>query len=208
MASINVRADGPYAVTGAPPITRRRIVANDDGDSTEWETTAELDTSDEVLLCRCGGSQNKPFCDSSHASNGFTADDGDAGSYDERSKVLGGQQVTIRDDRSICVHAAFCTNKVTSVWKMTRAGVDDADITSLIDRCPSGALTYETEPLLERAVAAIADGPLWVTGAMPITLPDGTDLEPRNRVTLCRCGASNTKPLCDGSHKEIEFHDA
>lgn len=208
MAELHVRADGPYVVTGAPPIARRRIVANEDGDSTAWETTAELDTADEITLCRCGGSQNKPFCDSSHESNGFSAEDSDVGDYDARSKVLGGHEVTIRDDRSICVHAAFCTNKVTSVWKMARAGVDDAEITAIIDRCPSGALTYDREQLLPQTVSAIADGPLWITGGMPITLPDGTALEARNRITLCRCGASKTKPLCDGTHREVEFRDA
>lgn len=28
-----------------------------------------------VLLCRCGQSRNQPFCDSSHARNGFTTHD-------------------------------------------------------------------------------------------------------------------------------------
>ncbi|MDH4280379.1 MAG: CDGSH iron-sulfur domain-containing protein, partial [Acidimicrobiia bacterium] len=27
----------------------------------------------------------------------------------------------------------------------------------------------------------------------------------RQRVTLCRCGASSIKPLCDGSHAEVGF---
>ena len=39
-------------------------------------------------------------------------------------------------------------------------------------------------------------------------MPDGSTLETRNRQTLCRCGGSAKKPLCDGSHKKLEFHDA
>ncbi len=38
-----------------------------------------------VLLCRCGQSQNQPFCDSSHVRQGFISDDRPAcdGSNDE-----------------------------------------------------------------------------------------------------------------------------
>jgi hypothetical protein len=60
---------------------------------------------------------------------------------------------------------------------------------------------YRTE------IAAISDGPLWVTGGIAVTTSDGTQLEARTRVTLCRCGASANKPLCDGSHKEVGFTD-
>jgi CDGSH-type Zn-finger protein len=36
---------------------------------------------------------------------------------------------------------------------------------------------------------------------------DGTPYETRNRVTLCRCGASARKPFCDGRHLEARFDD-
>ena len=210
MPEITIRANGPYVATGLP-IQRRRAVTSEQGEAVAWDTTATLDTPENVMLCRCGGSKNKPFCDSSHATNGFVADDvaGAAGAYAERSKVLGGGEVTIRDDRSICEHAGFCTNQVTNVWKMAK--VDDdavrAEALAMIERCPSGALTYEGEPMLSMAIAAIDDGPLAVTGSVPITMPDGSALESRNRMTLCRCGQSSNKPLCDGSHKEAGFTD-
>jgi CDGSH-type Zn-finger protein len=46
-----------------------------------------------------------------------------------------------------------------------------------------------------------------VTGGVRIRRSDGTDMEVRNRVTLCRCGASKNKPLCDGSHVDVGFRD-
>jgi CDGSH-type Zn-finger protein len=210
MAEIRVRANGPYVASGLP-VQRRRAVTSEAGEPIGWETTAALDAPENVFLCRCGGSQNKPFCDSSHASNGFVADDVAAGTYDARSKELGGTGVTIRDDRSICEHAGFCSNNATNVWKQVKATDDDAvraSVIAMIERCPSGALTYDGEPTLPMEISAVADGPLWVTGGVSVTLPDGSALEPRNRMTLCRCGRSSNKPLCDGSHKEAGFRDS
>ena len=84
----------------------------------------------------------------------------------------------------------------------------------MVERCPSGALSYALEadgetvdPDLPKEVALIPDGPLWVSGGIPVERRDGQPLETRNRVTLCRCGASSNKPLCDGTHKEIGFSD-
>lgn len=61
--TILVRANGPYKVTG--PVT----IVDPDG------APFELPPGDAIVLCRCGHSQNKPFCDSSHKRVGFTADD-------------------------------------------------------------------------------------------------------------------------------------
>jgi CDGSH-type Zn-finger protein len=50
-------------------------------------------------------------------------------------------------------------------------------------------------------------GPLWLRGGIPVFAADGFAYEVRNRVTLCRCGASKNKPFCDGSHAAIKFTD-
>ena len=86
--------------------------------------------------------------------------------------------------------------------------------------CPSGRLVAwdrETkaplEPRLERSIGVVEDpaegvaGPLWVRGGIPVVAADGEPYEVRNRVTLCRCGASKNKPFCDASHASIGFTD-
>ena len=82
----------------------------------------------------------------------------------------------------------------------------------MVERCPSGALTYSVEgpagtvePRLAALVSVVPDGPLFVSGRVPVSRSDGTRLETRNRVTLCRCGESKDKPLCDGGHLAAGF---
>lgn len=50
-------------------------------------------------------------------------------------------------------------------------------------------------------------GPLVVEGDVEIVGLDGKpmDLGGRTRVMLCRCGASKSRPLCDGSHNRTAF---
>lgn len=49
------------------------------------------------------------------------------------------------------------------------------------------------------------DGPLVVTGAAHVQGEDGSAIEVKPVMALCRCGASKNKPFCDGSHSEIGF---
>jgi CDGSH-type Zn-finger protein len=58
MAEVTVTENGPYKVSG--PITLTDPAGN--------EITAIGKT---IFLCRCGHSNDKPFCDGSHASSGF-----------------------------------------------------------------------------------------------------------------------------------------
>ena len=55
------------------------------------------------------------------------------------------------------------------------------------------------------------NGPYLVTGPIEISDADGTPVaipEGKTTVALCRCGASVTKPFCDGTHSKIGFDAA
>ena len=70
-----------------------------------------------------------------------------------------------------------------------------------------------SSPSRHRAVMVVADpaqdclGPLWVRGGVQLIGADGFEYEVRNRMTLCRCGASKNKPFCDGSHASVGFNE-
>lgn len=199
--------NGPYMVTGGVPVT--------DAGGTRSVSASP------VFLCRCGGSANKPFCDGTHARNGFVGTlTADGGSISERRVAYEGDGITIYDDRSRCAHAGACTDGLASVWKYGEEpwidphGASAELIAATVRRCPSGALTYAlagdptpVEETLEAEVVAAPNGPYRVRGGIPVIAPDGTRFEVRNRQTLCRCGQSSNKPFCDGSHWDAGFRD-
>lgn len=49
-------------------------------------------------------------------------------------------------------------------------------------------------------------GPLKITGNITLIGEDG-GVTHANHLTLCRCGASRTKPICDEQHLDVEFLD-
>ena len=218
---IEVVEDGPYVVRGRLPMRRMRDVRSDDGEPLAWEVTERFDVEEVMRLCRCGASANKPFCDNSHRNLRWdsteTAPDS---TYRQRATVTEGAGLTLADDHSLCTHAGFCKTRLTNVWELVRTlspddAVTRAYVMAVVERCPSGTLTYrvgpdddDVEPEYGAAVGVIDDGPLFITGNVPVQRADGEPLEVRNRMTLCRCGASALKPLCDGSHTTLGFRDS
>ena len=99
-----------------------------------------------AALCRCGQSNNKPFCDNSHLKVGFE-DFGAVGETGEDQQSQGGKL----------------------------------------------------------SVTFIKDGPMMLNGNFAIVAGSGRVAWHGKQAALCRCGQSNNKPFCDGSHKAAKF---
>ncbi|MCY3986795.1 MAG: CDGSH iron-sulfur domain-containing protein [Candidatus Dadabacteria bacterium] len=56
-------------------------------------------------------------------------------------------------------------------------------------------------------IDVLDDGPMIVSGLDLLEDWDGKELPIKGKTALCRCGASENKPFCDGSHKQIGFSD-
>ena len=171
-----------------------------------------------VALCRCGGSQNKPFCDGTHSRNGFR-DENRADPAKDRREAYAGKGITIFDNRALCAHAAHCTEQLASVFRYGQEPWIDPDgasvpaIIEVIRKCPSGALSHaiggvEAAPPPRAPMVTVADnGPYQITGGIELAGVRQGDGASREHYTLCRCGASNNKPFCDGSHWNAGFRD-
>jgi CDGSH-type Zn-finger protein len=59
-------------------------------------------------------------------------------------------------------------------------------------------------------ITVLHDGPLVVEGDFEIVDQEGKSfgLAGRTKLSLCRCGHSERKPFCDGSHKRVGFQSA
>ncbi|HEX7273762.1 MAG TPA: CDGSH iron-sulfur domain-containing protein [Casimicrobiaceae bacterium] len=212
---IKVAQDGPYIATGKIALTARQPLLDENGEATDWSSGRTHPARATYVLCRCGQSGDKPFCDGTHRKVGF---DGrctaDRAPGKTRRKVYQGAGITLSDDESLCAGYAFC-DPHGGVWREIANAADPAIRQRLqrqIANCPSGRLQYHVEgssvPVerhFDPAIALIPDGPLWVLGGVPVETWDGFTYEVRNRQLLCRCGESQNKPFCDGSHRRVKF---
>ena len=61
--------------------------------------------------------------------------------------------------------------------------------------------------MAETKITVKDNGPLRIEGEFIIYDAEGKafDLAGRTAISLCRCGHSENKPFCDGSHKKVGF---
>lgn len=130
---MRVVADGPLFLHGRVKLRLHR----------EEEPTSET----RLALCRCGASQNKPFCDNSH----LQADFKDAGRLGE--------------------------------GRLVETEGDGEDL----------------------EVSLATQGPILIRGSLQLVDSKGERSMRGTKGALCRCGASQRKPFCDGSHTVIGF---
>jgi CDGSH-type Zn-finger protein/truncated hemoglobin YjbI len=179
-----------------------------------------------VALCRCGGSAMKPWCDGSHASNGFS-DAKDDRRVPDHVDVYEGRQVVVTDNRGMCAHSGFCTDRVAGAFRtgtepfVAPSGARLDEILRAVRACPSGALGMrlldDTSPAQadqqrEPSVEISRNGPYRVRGhallrdsaGQETARGDGASAE---HYSLCRCGHSLNKPFCSGMHWYVDFKD-
>jgi CDGSH-type Zn-finger protein len=175
-----------------------------------------IDTPRVCSLCRCGESKFKPNCDGSHAQAEFVGERED--SDKKELEYYRGKEITIVYDRYLCMGAGYC-GELEAVFGTHDAPKYEPDaapveeIIATIKRCPSGALSYlmDDEHITtyydETCIVIEKDGPLNFQGTIDLIDDQDSDtlLPEADHYTLCRCGSSKKKPLCDGSHHEVDF---
>jgi len=132
-----------------PPIVNTLRVRENGPLAIEATLTVKGETREAVraTLCRCGQSQNKPYCDGSHTAAGFAA------TGEPASKVF--EALAVRD----------------------------------------GVVDISPQP----------NGPLKLKGNLELVSGTGRTFDKVAQTFLCRCGQSQNKPYCDGSHKAAGF---
>jgi CDGSH-type Zn-finger protein/ferredoxin len=167
-------------------------------------------------LCRCGESNAKPLCDGTHAQIEFSGERED--SDKPALEYYEGKEITIVYDRYLCMGDGHC-GELEAVFGTHDAPKYEPDagspeeIIATIKKCPSGALTYilngkhEKTYFTEARIVVEKDGPLHCQGEIELKDDQVSDalLPDADHYTLCRCGGSKKKPLCDGSHEENGF---
>lgn len=134
------------------------------------------------------------------------------------TKKYSNGEVTIVWQPDMCIHSAICFRGLPEVFNprerpwIKPEGATTQEIVDRVKMCPSGALSYfmngeenKEEAHLEATIEAMPNGPLLVYGTLKLKDKNGEQTLENKTTALCRCGQSNNKPFCDGTHVKVKF---
>lgn len=132
-------------------------------------------------------------------------------------------EVTVVWKPKVCIHSSVCWRGLIEVFNPKERPwikMDGAATEKIIDqvrKCPSGALSYflnadkinEPEKVVAESATTlkveVTTGPYLIKSECLIVHSDGREEIKTGTVALCRCGGSQNKPYCDGTHNKIGF---
>lgn len=136
------------------------------------------------------------------------------------TKKYSNGEVTIIWKPADCIHSGNCFRGLHEVFDprkkpwITPQHATTEQIINQVKKCPSGALSYflnETSSSemisveAETIVETIPNGPLMIYGNVSVKDASGNVTKKNKTTAFCRCGGSENKPYCDGTHKKINF---
>ena len=131
-------------------------------------------------------------------------------------------EITVVWKPALCIHSKICWqasglpevfNPKERPWVKIN-GSTTQRIIEQVNKCPSAALSFHfsnTEQQIPEAhssqtkVEVMKNGPLMGYGTLTVKEINGNETMKEKVTTFCRCGLSNNKPYCDGSHKSAQF---
>lgn len=135
----------------------------------------------------------------------------------ESIKKYSNGEVTIIWKSHLCKHSQLCTSELPEVFDHHKRpwidpnGASTQQIIAQVKQCPSGALTFylngkrgnHTVKQQRVSIEVVKNGPIIVTGPITIKHINGSIEERDNITVFCRCGSSESKPFCDGTHYSV-----
>lgn len=121
-----------------------------------------------------------------------------------------------------CIHSGVCVQQLPEVYQpgerpwIKHQNASKKQLMLQISACPTGALSYRIKGKSEEikinkdmtTVKIKPNGPLLVDGQITIIDADGNEDIKEKTTAFCRCGASNNKPFCDGTHNKVGWKDS
>ncbi len=148
------------------------------------------------------------------------------------SKVIreySNDEITVTWQPHLCIHATVCFTQLPKVFRPSKrpwvrlSEGHTEEIINTVDACPTDALTWRWNKKQESdtnqtdnnmtnqenksnaEATVIKNGPLKLPKDIKLINAEGEEINPGKDKFICRCGHSQNKPFCDGSHAKHGF---